>query len=210
MPWGDGSGVPTSGKNLVIVGTDNNSLLHIRIFDANGNRVTDTDETKLSSTQVAAISTLKQRLPGLQSHVLSGDEKTQVITEVTSIVGQARIRNFWPIDFRFIVLLTVGIVGLGVLVGTLRMTLSWRLRNYYEGEVGLPPSSRLILELVEEGDRPFASHKYREAVDKFHWAGRVLDRLNGFEKGYPASDSAVLQRYHNLAVVIETKAGCGN
>ena len=88
MSWGDGSGVPTSDKNLVIVGTDNNSLLHIRIFDANGERVTDTDETKLPSTQEGAISTLKQQLPGLQSHELSGDEKTNVITEVTSIVRQ--------------------------------------------------------------------------------------------------------------------------
>ena len=44
ISWGDGSGVPTSGKNLVIVGTDNNSLLHIRIFDVNGVR-TDTFET---------------------------------------------------------------------------------------------------------------------------------------------------------------------
>ena len=47
MSWGDGSGVPTSGNNLVIVGIDNDGLLHIRIFDAGGNRVTDTDETKL-------------------------------------------------------------------------------------------------------------------------------------------------------------------
>ena len=43
--WGNGSGVPTSGKNLVIVGIDSSGLLHIRIFGANGNLLTDTDET---------------------------------------------------------------------------------------------------------------------------------------------------------------------
>ncbi|MGO9207619.1 MAG: hypothetical protein ACLQBX_15800 [Candidatus Limnocylindrales bacterium] len=89
MSWGDGSGMPTSGNNLAIVGTDNNGLLHIRIFDAGGNRVTDTDETKLPSTQAAAISTLKQQLPALlPPHVLTGAEKSQVLTEVTSIFGQ--------------------------------------------------------------------------------------------------------------------------
>ena len=89
MSWGDGSGVPTSGNNLVIVGTDNDGLLHIRIFDAEGNRITDTDETKLPSTQAGAISTLKQQLPGLlPPHVLTAAETAEVITEATSIVGQ--------------------------------------------------------------------------------------------------------------------------
>ncbi len=89
MSWGDGSGVPTSGNNLVIVGIDNNGLLHIRIFDAAGNRVTDTDETKLPGTQAGAISTLKQQLPGLlPPHVLTGAEKAQLIGEATSIVGE--------------------------------------------------------------------------------------------------------------------------
>ena len=90
MSWGDGSGVPTSGKNLVVVGTDNNGLLHIRIFDAAGNRIKDTDETQLPA-QAAAIATLKQQLPGLlPPHVLTDAEKAQVIAEATSIVGQTR------------------------------------------------------------------------------------------------------------------------
>src|SRR5205823_916959 len=71
MSWGDDSGVPTSGNNWVIVGTDNNGLLHIRIFGASGNPLTDTDETKLPTTQASAILTLKQQLPGLlPPHVL--------------------------------------------------------------------------------------------------------------------------------------------
>jgi hypothetical protein len=87
MSWGDGSGVPTSGSNLVIVGTDNNGLLHIRIFDHAGIKVTDQAETKLP-TQAEAIQILKQRLPGLlPPHVLIDTEEAQLIGEATSIVG---------------------------------------------------------------------------------------------------------------------------
>jgi tetratricopeptide (TPR) repeat protein len=91
MSWGDGSGVPTSGNNLVIVGTDAAGLLHIRVFNAGGNRVTDKDETQLPGTQAGAISALKQKLPGLlPPHVLTDAEKAQVLQEVTSILGQTQ------------------------------------------------------------------------------------------------------------------------
>jgi hypothetical protein len=90
MSWGDGSGAPTEGKNLVVAGTDNDGLLHIRIFDATGYCVADTDETSLPA-QAAAFATLKQRLPGLlPPHVLTDDEKAQVDGEVTSIFGGPR------------------------------------------------------------------------------------------------------------------------
>ena len=36
MAWGDGSAVPTSGVNLVVLGTETNGVLHFRIFDAAG------------------------------------------------------------------------------------------------------------------------------------------------------------------------------
>jgi hypothetical protein len=89
MSWGDGSGVPTSGSNLIIVGIDHNGLLHIRIFDAKGDEITDTDETKLPGTQAGAVSALKKRFPGLlPPHVLTGPEKAQLVSEATSIVGQ--------------------------------------------------------------------------------------------------------------------------
>jgi hypothetical protein len=88
MSWGHGTGVPTSGNDLVIVGTDNKNLLHIRIFDMRGNRVTDTDETKLPPAQAQAILTLKQKLPGLlPPRVLTDAEKAQVLREATSIIG---------------------------------------------------------------------------------------------------------------------------
>ncbi len=89
MPWGDGSGVPASGSKLVIVGTDNNGLLHIRIFDETGNKFTDMDDTKLPANQAGAILTLKRRLPGLlPPHVLIDAEKAPLIREATSIVVQ--------------------------------------------------------------------------------------------------------------------------
>ena len=71
------------------MGIDNNDLLHIRIFDAGGKGVMDTDETKLSSAQAVAIWTLKHELPGLlPPHELTGAKKARVIRKVRSIVGQ--------------------------------------------------------------------------------------------------------------------------
>ena len=91
MSWGDNSTVPTSGKNLVIVGTDNDGLLHIRIFDASGN-LTDTDETNLPSTRAGAISDLKQQLPGLlPPHQPTDAEKAQVLADVASIIDRTHL-----------------------------------------------------------------------------------------------------------------------
>src|SRR5262249_50827238 len=84
--WGDGTGVPTSGTNLVIVGTDNHNVLHIRIFDQDGNRVMDTDETKLPPAQAQAVLILKYQLPAWLPPHSADDEK--VLREVSSIVGQ--------------------------------------------------------------------------------------------------------------------------
>src|SRR5262249_45461785 len=89
MSWGDGSGVPNAGSDFVIVGTDNSNLLHIRIFGASGNLVTDTDETKLPAAQAAAIATLKQQLPGLlPPHELTDAERAAVLRQVIAIVDQ--------------------------------------------------------------------------------------------------------------------------
>jgi hypothetical protein len=88
MSWGDGSGVPASGKKLVILGIDNDGRLHIRSFDADG-KLTDTDETKLPPAQVGAIAALKHRIPGLlPPHVLTSAETTQLQRDLTSILGQ--------------------------------------------------------------------------------------------------------------------------
>src|SRR5262249_43477969 len=93
MSWGDGSGVPTSGKRLAIVGLDDDGLLHFRVFDAVG-IYRDTDETKLPGAQARAISTLKKRLPRLSAKKkLTIEEKAQVIREVPSIVGQTYVET---------------------------------------------------------------------------------------------------------------------
>jgi hypothetical protein len=90
MSWGGTTGVPTSGSSLIIIGTDDSNLLHIRVFDASGNQVEDTDETRLRTFQAGAVATLKQQLPGLlPPHVLTEAEKARVIGEATPIVGQA-------------------------------------------------------------------------------------------------------------------------
>ena len=90
MSWQDGSEVLTSDDSLVIVGTDNNDMLHIRIFDADG-LVTVTDETELLSKHAEEVLALKQQLPALlPPHVLTGAEKSQFLTKVTSILGQTR------------------------------------------------------------------------------------------------------------------------
>jgi hypothetical protein len=111
MSWADRSGVPASGNDLVIVGTDNTGRLHIRFFDSSGKLVTDLDESKLDETkrpktQANAIATLRQIIPRLlPPHVLTAAEKAQVIAEVTSIVGQtlsesARVKLSYWLDGR--------------------------------------------------------------------------------------------------------------
>jgi hypothetical protein len=114
MSWGDGSGVPASGENLVIAGTDSEGLLHIRTFDAAGVR-TDTFETRdgggalhlvtadaagavqtdqaesgLPAARAGAITALKQKLPGWSSpHGLSRADRGQILAELTLIIGHA-------------------------------------------------------------------------------------------------------------------------
>ena len=92
MGWGDGSKVPTSDKKSIIIGVDDQDLLHIRILDANGDRVVDTDETTLLRTQAEAILRLKEKLPQLlPPHVLTDDEKKSVTAEAVSNLRQYRV-----------------------------------------------------------------------------------------------------------------------
>jgi len=80
------NGIPTEGKNLIIVAAVDH-VLHFRIFDGDGKKVVDTDEKRLTE-QVRQIEDLRKRLEKLwPPHDLTGSEKGQVITAVTSIVG---------------------------------------------------------------------------------------------------------------------------
>ena len=93
MPWGDGSKVPRSGNNKVIVGADNQSVLHIRIFDIRGNLVKDTDENvELRRRPPPDFATVKELLTVLSSlkkptRAEKAQHESDVISAVMSIVG---------------------------------------------------------------------------------------------------------------------------
>lgn len=85
VSWGDAAHPPTSGKNLVVVGVDDQARLHVRVFEAGGKCVLDADETKLPRQQLQ-ITELKRKLPELYPpHVLLDDEKAWVILMATPI-----------------------------------------------------------------------------------------------------------------------------
>jgi hypothetical protein len=89
----DAGSIPTTGTNLIILGEVNNGqggdVLHFRIFDANGNKLVDTDESQPQLHPYAtAIANLKTLLQSLQPpHVLTASETAEVETAVSAIVG---------------------------------------------------------------------------------------------------------------------------
>jgi hypothetical protein len=86
MPAVDMSALPTEGKSLIVVATVK-GVLHIRTFDFDGQRVVDTDETKLMA-QAVLTAALKNQLESLSPpHVATEPEKAGVIATVTSLVG---------------------------------------------------------------------------------------------------------------------------
>jgi hypothetical protein len=81
----DVGGIPKAGKSRIIV-AEVKDALHFRIFDSNGRRIADTDETKLT-TQAKPIDELRKQLGSLwPPHDLIKSEKTQFIVDVTSIL----------------------------------------------------------------------------------------------------------------------------
>ena len=97
--------MPDAGSNLVVLGTDNYGLLHIRIFDAAGNQVTDTNETQLPQAQAGAVASLKQQvLSLLPAPSLTDAEKSQLIDEVRAITGQS---GLYPDNASYLVTITL-------------------------------------------------------------------------------------------------------
>ncbi len=89
VSWGDGSGVPRSGYNLVIFGADTMNRLHIRIFDADGDRITDADETTLPASKAGPISALKRQLQELSPpHGMTTQERQQILRAAASIADR--------------------------------------------------------------------------------------------------------------------------
>ena len=99
VPRFDGSGVTTPGKGLIVVGTDDNGLFRIRMFGDTGKLAKELDERELA-VQAAAVEALKHRLPSLlPPHVLTDDEKEQVICMATTIIDQTNFvitKHFFP------------------------------------------------------------------------------------------------------------------
>ena len=82
---GDGSEIPTSGKNLVIV-ADVGGTLRFRVFDAEG-QVIEADAARLA-TQAGAMADLKKRLDGLRPpHILTRAESNAIVAAVTALVA---------------------------------------------------------------------------------------------------------------------------
>ncbi len=93
----DVSGIPTEGKDLVIVAAVNN-VLHFRIFDGVGKRVVDTDEKKLTE-RAWQIEDLRKQLKNLwPPHELTRSDKDWVITAVVSIVDHPLRKRGLEID----------------------------------------------------------------------------------------------------------------
>ena len=88
----DVSGMPTEGKNLIIVAAVNH-VLHFRIFDGDGKMVVDTNE-KCLPDQAQPIEVLRKHLESLwPPQGMTRSEKDQVVTAVTSIVDHTRLEE---------------------------------------------------------------------------------------------------------------------
>jgi hypothetical protein len=88
----DVSGIPTVGKNLIVVAVVDH-VLHFRIFEADGTAIAYADE-KLLPGQARQIEDLRKQLESLwPPHELTQNEKVRVIAAVKSIVGRTRVQK---------------------------------------------------------------------------------------------------------------------
>jgi peptidoglycan hydrolase-like protein with peptidoglycan-binding domain len=84
----DPSGIPAEGKNLLVVAAVNGSL-YLRVFDADGSPVVDTDEGALGD-QAGPVDDLKRRLESLRPpHILTAAEEGGLIVAVLAILARA-------------------------------------------------------------------------------------------------------------------------
>ena len=93
----DVSGIPTEGKDLIIVAAVK-SVLHFRIFDGDGKVVVDTDERKLTE-QARPIEALRKQLESLwPPHELTSSEegRSSLLLRRSSMAPRRR----WRRDFR--------------------------------------------------------------------------------------------------------------
>ena len=84
-PVEDAGGIPTEGKNQLVV-TAANKVLHFRIFDQKGKMILDTDETRLVD-QAENVEALRKQLATLwPPHELSGIEQTSLRNAIMTII----------------------------------------------------------------------------------------------------------------------------
>ena len=85
-------GIPTGGKNLIIVAIVD-QVLHFRIFDDDGMVFVNVDE-KLMKGQARQIKDLRKQLECLwPPHELTDNDKVRVIAAVQSIFGRTLLRK---------------------------------------------------------------------------------------------------------------------
>src|SRR5262249_39435733 len=95
----DVSGVPTEGKNLIIVAAVKD-VLHFRIFSGDGKVIVDTDEKRLME-QAGQIKDLTEQLRSLWPHhqhrwMVDTDEKRlrEQAGQIKALTEQ--LRSLWP------------------------------------------------------------------------------------------------------------------
>ena len=86
LAWGNGSGVPTTGTRAVFIGLDGSQKLHVRVFDAAGTRVADTDETLLPPAKAPAVAALKLKLAALPASGATDAARAAVVKAATALV----------------------------------------------------------------------------------------------------------------------------
>jgi S1-C subfamily serine protease len=95
----DQSNLPTRGKNLIVLALVHN-VLHLRIFDENGNKVEDTDENHQYGVAKATIAQLKSKLNSLWGVTeIPLRDKDSIVTAVASILGHTHKRELGKVVF---------------------------------------------------------------------------------------------------------------
>jgi len=108
----DVGGIPTEGKNLVVVAALG-KVLHFRIFDGEGRVIVDNNEQRLTN-QAEPIKDLRNRLQSLwPPHELTRSEKNSLVPAVISTVGHI------PLNEAKLILVGFGEVGKTSLVNRL-------------------------------------------------------------------------------------------
>jgi multidrug resistance efflux pump len=87
-PMSDPSDLPEEGENLIVVALVN-QVLHVRIFDVDGEMALDTDGTKLMKDHPLKVKAFVAALSGLwPPHNLTPGERRQVISAAMELAGQ--------------------------------------------------------------------------------------------------------------------------